>query len=348
MISPTLDDFLTDHATGDQDAGAVADIIRALAEGAIAMRAVINEGALGAAFAGTRGASNPSGEAQKDLDVHADTVFLDCLRTAPVAIYGSEELENPVILNPDADFAVALDPLDGSSNIDTNTSIGTIFSVLPMNGASAADPVRPFLQSGREQVAAGYFIYGPQLSLALTLGDGTHIFVFSRRLDTFVQAYTRIAIAPRTAEFAINASNYRHWNEPVRLYIDDCLKGVEGPRKRDFNTRWNASLVAEHYRILTRGGVYLYPADNRKGRSRGLLRLVYEANPMALLTEQAGGAATDAVTPILDLIPEGLHQRVPLVFGSSEEVALVARYHTEPSMIGERSPLFGNRGLFRS
>ena len=348
MIDSTLDAFLTDYAIGDQDAGAVADIIRALADAAIAMRTIINEGALGAAFAGARGGTNPSGEDQKELDVLADTLFLDALRAAPVALYGSEELENPVILNPAAPFAVALDPLDGSSNIDTNTSIGTIFSVLPVNSDPTEDPVRPFLQSGRRQAAAGYFVYGPQLSLAISVGDGTHVFVFSNRLGTFVQAYTRIAIAPRTTEFAINASNYRQWHEPIRLYIDDCLKGAEGPRKRDFNTRWNASLVAEHYRILMRGGVYLYPADHRKGRARGLLRLVYEANPMALLAEQAGGAATDAVTPILDLVPDSLHQRVPLVFGSSEEVSLVTRYHTEPSMIGDRSPLFGNRGLFRA
>jgi fructose-1,6-bisphosphatase I len=349
MTDATLDAFLDAHAqSGLVSAIDVADTVRALADAAITMRAVVNEGALGAAFAGARGAVNPSGETQKDLDVHADTIFLEAMRGVPVALYGSEELENPVLLDARGKFAVAIDPLDGSSNIDTNSSIGSIFSVLPVDDDPREDPVRPFLQSGRNQLAAGFFIYGPQLALALSLGSGTHIFVFSTRRGMFMQAYTNIGIAPRAHEFAINTSNYRHWNEPVRLYIDDCLKGTEGPRKRDFNMRWNASMVAEVYRVLMRGGIYLYPADHRKGRSKGLLRLVYEANPVALLIEQAGGGATDVTTPILDLVPESLHQRTPLVFGSSEEVALVARYHTEPSLIGDRSPLFGNRGLFRA
>ena len=169
-----------------------------------------------------------------------------------------------------------------------------------------------------------------------------------QRLGAFIQAYESRMIPPRTQEFAVNASNYRHWDEAVRLYVDDCLKGSEGPREKDFNMRWIACLVADCYRILTRGGVYLYPGDRRRGYHQGRLRLVYEANPIAFLIEQAGGAATDTVNRILDIEPGHLHQRIPLVFGSAREVERIARYHIEPSAIGERAPLFGNRGLFRA
>jgi fructose-1,6-bisphosphatase I len=229
--------------------------------------------------------------------------------------------------------------------------IGTIFSLLPAlpaTGAPGENPAALFLQPGSNQIGAGFFIYGPQLALVLSLGSGTHAFVHSSRLGAFVQAHESLAIPPRTQEFAVNASNYRLWDEAVRLYIDDCLKGQDGPREKDFNMRWIASLVAECYRILIRGGVFLYPSDQRKGYGQGRLRLVYEANPIAYLIEQAGGGATNALERILDIQPEGLHQRVPLVFGSAREVARIARYHTEPSMIAERSPLFGHRGLFRA
>ena len=204
------------------------------------------------------------------------------------------------------------------------------------------------MQAGTVQIGAGFFIYGPQLALVLSLGSGTHVFVLSTRLGTFVQAYESRMIAPRTQEFAINTANYRHWDEAVRLYVDDCLEGADGPRGKDFNMRWIASLVADCYRILMRGGVFLYPGDQRKGYRQGRLRLVYEANPIAYLVEQAAGAASDTVNRILEIQPESLHQRVPMVFGSEREVARIARYHTAPSSIGERSPLFGNRGLFRA
>jgi fructose-1,6-bisphosphatase I len=204
------------------------------------------------------------------------------------------------------------------------------------------------LQAGVSILGAGFFIYGPQLALVLSLGSGTHVFVHSTRLGTFVQAYESRIIPQKTQEFAINAANYRHWDEAVRLYVDDCLEGAEGPREKDFNMRWIASLVAECYRILMRGGVFLYPGDQRRGYSQGRLRLVYEANPIAYLIEQAAGAATDAITRILEIEPESLHQRVPVVFGSAREVARIARYHTEPSAIGERAPLFSRRGLFRA
>ncbi|YBV97908.1 class 1 fructose-bisphosphatase [Phyllobacteriaceae bacterium JZ32] len=349
MTTATLDAFLVSYA-GDAEGlrAAVASTIRHLSMTSVKVRNTINQGALGKAFNGSQNGRNADGDAQKDLDVFADDMFLDAMRHAPVALYGSEELDQPAVLDPRAPLAIAIDPLDGSSNIDTNVSLGTIFSILPVAGEPVSEPVATFFQEGRRQLAAGFFIYGPQLALVLTVGSGTHIFVFSTRLGTFVQAYSGIAMAPRTQEFAINAANYRQWDEAVRLYIDDCLKGTEGPRAKDFNMRWIASLVAEAYRILVRGGVFLYPGDRRKGYGAGRIRLVYEANPIAFLIEQAGGAATDTVNPILDLVPQNMHQRVPLVFGSAREVQRIGRYHTEPSNIGERAPLFSNRGLFRA
>lgn len=348
MTTATLDAFLGTYAeSGDTLRVSVSTVVRRLALTAVEIRSTINQGALGKAFASGNGSKNADGDTQKALDVFADDMFLESMRHAPVALYGSEELAHPALLDPRAPLALAIDPLDGSSNIDTNVSIGTIFSILPVVGQPDSEPGASFFQKGDRQLAAGFFIYGPQLALVLTLGSGTHAFVFSSRLGTFVQAYDSIVIAERTQEFAINTANYRHWDEAVQLYIDDCLKGTEGPRERDFNMRWIASLVAEAYRILMRSGVFLYPGDNRKGYGEGRIRLVYEANPIAFLVEQAGGAATDTQNRILDLVPKTMHQRVPFVFGSSREVARISRYHTEPSNIGERAPLFSKRGLFR-
>ncbi|MET0599956.1 MAG: class 1 fructose-bisphosphatase [Mesorhizobium sp.] len=348
MTAATLDAFLNSYSRdGDPLKQAVAATVASLAEAAGKIRHTLNLGVLGAAFAGARG-TNADGDVQKELDILADDLFLNAARRAPVASYASEELDSPVLLDPAAPLAIAIDPLDGSSNIEANVSIGTIFSILPATGAPGDNPAAPFLQAGSSQLGAGFFIYGPQLALVLSLGSGTHVFVLSTRLGTFVQAYESRIIPERTQEFAINAANYRHWDEAVRLYVDDCLKGVDGPRGRDFNMRWIASLVADCYRILIRGGVFLYPGDQRRGYHQGRLRLVYEANPIAFLVEQAGGGATDTVRRLLDLVPESLHQRTPVVFGSAREVARIVRYHTEPSSIGERAPLFSNRGLFRA
>lgn len=347
MTAATLDAFLKSYAGDDALRDAAATTVQQLTEAAIKVRHTVNQGALGAAFAGTRG-TNSGGDLQKDLDIFADDIFLDAMRRAPVALYASEELEQPVLLDRDAPLAIAIDPLDGSSNIDTNVSIGTIFSLLPATGVPDESPAAPFLQPGARQLGAGFFIYGPQLALVLSMGSGTHVFVLSARLGTFVQAYESRIIPQRTQEFAINAANYRHWDEAVRLYVDDCLKGSEGPREKDFNMRWIASLAADCYRILIRGGVFLYPGDQRRGYHQGRLRLIYEANPIAFLVEQAGGAATDTVNRILDIEPDTLHQRTPVVFGSAREVDRITRYHLAPSSIGERAPLFGNRGLFRA
>ena len=203
------------------------------------------------------------------------------------------------------------------------------------------------MQPGNRQKAAGFFIYGPQLLLVLTVGNGTHVFLFSPKFGGFVEMTASVAIAEKTQEFAINASNYRHWDRQMRSYIDDCLAGEEGPREKNFNMRWIGSLVADCYRILTRGGVFLYPGDQRKGYQKGRLRLVYEANPVAMVVEQAGGLATDGTRRILDIEPEDLHARTPLVFGSKQEVEHVGRYMEDPSAMAERSPLFGKRSLFR-
>ncbi|MFZ1815838.1 MAG: class 1 fructose-bisphosphatase [Rhizobiaceae bacterium] len=345
MIAATLDAHLNAYAAGsDPVRKHIATLVKVYADAAVHVRRSINEGALGAAFANQRSTSNAGGDAQKELDIFADSRFLDASRQAQIGYYASEELPGPVEISKDSPIAVAIDPLDGSSNIDTNVSIGTIFSVLPRRETAE----KTFSQPGTAQLAAGFFIYGPQLALVLTKLNGTRIYVFSTRLGAFVEAYPSVSIARSGSEFAINASNYRHWDEPIRLYVDDCLAGTDGPREKDFNMRWIASLVADAYRILVRGGVFLYPRDGRKGYSSGRLRLVYEANPVALIVEQAGGLATNGTTRILDLIPTDIHQRTALVFGSAKEVDKIARYHNDPSAIGNRHPLFGNRGLFRA
>lgn len=348
-MNMTLDEMLTDWAgTAPGIRNAIAQTIRQLAKAAVTVAETVSQGALGTAFAGQRNGTNSAGDVQRDLDVHADELFIEAVRQAPVASYASEELDAPVVLDALAPLALAIDPLDGSSNIGVNLSIGTIFSLLPVLAGSEDDPLVSFLQPGRNQLAAGFFVYGPQTSLVLTLGDGVQIFTWSARREAFVRIVERSAIDPRTREFAINASNYRHWEEAVRLYFDDCIKGGHGPREDEFNMRWLASLVAEAYRILMRGGVFLYPRDKRRGYGRGRLRLVYEAHPIAMIIEQAGGMATDSVDPILDITATDLHERVPFVFGSANEVKRIGRYHTMPSSMAERSPLFGQRGLFRA
>ncbi len=304
--------------------------------------------AIGGNILATPRAEHGPGDVQKELDVMANAILFTALRDAPVAALASEEMDSAVPLNAAGTLLVAIDPLDGSSNIDTNASIGTIFSILPAPGGGAASDARAFFQPGENQLAAGYILYGPQTALALTTGAGTHIFTLNRHTREFCLSAEGVRVPPRTREFAINASNHRHWDEPIRIYVDDCLKGCDGPRGEDFNMRWIASMVAEAHRVLARGGIYMYPADLRAGYEHGRLRLIYEANPVAWLMEQAGGAASTGTARILEVLPQALHQRVPLIFGSREEVARLDRYHRDPYPLGERSPLFGRRGLFRS
>ena len=242
-----------------------------------------------------------------------------------MAVLGSEESDSAVLLSDGAPLAVTLDPLDGSSNIATNVSVGSIFGLYPTIDSSSPDS--SILQQGSRLVGAGFVVYGPQTTLTLSLLDGTHVFTLSRKRASYWRTRTQICIPADHAEYAINSSNFRHWASPVREYIDECQAGETGVRGKNFNTRWVASLVAEAFRIFARGGVFLYPGDQRAGYTNGRLRLVYEANPISLLVEQAGGAATNGEKRILDLQPTALHHRTPFVFGSSHEVARIEEKH---------------------
>lgn len=311
-----------------------------MAVAAIALSRMISrnglDGALGAA-AGT----NTDGDAQKALDVIADDLFLAAARKGGVRHFASEEQDEVVLLNPTASLALAIDPLDGSSNIDTNVSVGTIFSIYD----AADDPEVSFLRPVSEQIGAGYVIYGPQTAMLLTFGQGVQRYVLDLEANCFVLLDAQVTIPSDSSEFAINASNYRHWPKPIRSWVDDAVAGVEGPRGKNFNMRWIASLVAEVHRIMTRGGIFLYPRDDRKGYENGRLRLLYECAPIAMLVTQAGGGATDGTDPIMQQHAERLHQRTPFIFGSQGKVARVTAYHDMPE---SEAALFGKRGLFRS
>ena len=315
--------------------------IAAIAGVARDLSAVIARGPLGAALGAEIG-TNTDGDGQKALDVMADEAFAAALVGTGVRWYASEERDTVNEIDAGGTLALAIDPLDGSSNIDVNVSIGTIFSILPAED----DPKASFLRRGSDQIAAGYVIYGPQTAMVVSFGEGVRLYILDRDSGAFVLATGSVSIARSSREFAINASNYRHWLKPVRAYVDDCLSGTEGPRRANYNMRWIASLVAETHRILTRGGVFLYPADAREGYARGRLRMVYECAPIAFLITQAGGGATDGCDPILTRIPESLHARTPFVFGSAENVEQVSVYHDLPEQ--EISALFGTRGLFRA
>jgi len=319
---------------------ALQPIMRALCEVGINLSRVIQRGPLGGAL-GAEVGENTGGDAQKALDVMADEAFSDRLRDADVRFFASEEQDDVVELNARGRFAIAIDPLDGSSNIDVNVSIGTIFSIFE----ATDDPNGSFLRPAREQIGAGYIIYGPQTMLVCTFGQGTQEYILDPDSKQFVLIVEKVQVPETSREFAINASNYRHWPKPIRAYIDDCIAGDEGPRERNFNMRWVASLVAETHRILTRGGVFLYPSDARKGYEKGRLRMVYECAPIGFVIEQAGGSATDAQDPILSKTADTLHARTPFVFGSTDKVSRVAAYHDLPQQ--EVNALFGNRGLFR-
>ncbi|MCF6272682.1 MAG: class 1 fructose-bisphosphatase [Rhodobacteraceae bacterium] len=313
--------------------------ILALAKVGKDLAALISRGALGGEL-GCAVGENLGGDQQKALDVMADDVFAAELAKTQVKYYASEEQDEVITLNPDGHLALAIDPLDGSSNIDVNVSIGTIFSIFEANEGA----IESFLRPGKEQIAAGYIIFGPQTGLMLTLGNGTAMFILDRETGAFMLVNPRVNIANDAIEYAINASNYRHWSKPIRAYIDDMIAGVDGVHGRNFNMRWVASLIAETHRIISRGGIFLYPGDTREGYKMGRLRMVYEGAPVAFVVEQAGGIATDGKDRILDQTPTELHGRTPLVFGSKDKVTRVAAYHDLPE--GEISPLFGKRGLF--
>jgi fructose-1,6-bisphosphatase I len=345
----TLPEALAAWAGSQPERLEVADTVRRLAMAGVELAAEVARGALAhpASPASDAAGRNPSGDAQQPLDLAAEALFVRALRDGAVAGVCSEESSRPIELNPGGTQVVALDPLDGSSNIDINAPVGTIFSVLPLS-QPAADLHAACLQPGRRQLAAGLVVFGPAIVVVLTVGDGTDVYVWDADAGELVRTRRGLQLPADSQEFAINASNARHWSPGIQTYVGDLVSGSLGPRERDFNMRWLAALVAETYRILLRGGIYLYPADARPGYEEGRLRLVYEANPVALLCEQAGGAATDGIVAILDVQPTSLHQHTPLVFGSSSKVERVKRYLTDPQTEHEQSPLFSSRGLFRT
>lgn len=319
----------------------LSDVMQRMATVFLETAHLISRGEIEADLAKAAG-TNTGGDAQKALDVIADEAFMSALAGSDVRYYASEEQDSVVELNENGSLGLAIDPLDGSSNIDTNVSIGTIFGIYPV----AENGDATFLRPGRELIASGYAIYGPQCCIVMTFGDGVLKYVLDPETEAFVQVASPTGVDIDSPEYAINASNYRHWPNPIRAYIDDLVAGAEGPRERNFNLRWIASLVAETHRILTRGGIFLYPSDARDGYAKGRLRLVYECAPIAFLVEAAGGKASNGSDPILDLLPDELHARSPLVFGGADKVMRVAGYHDLPDE--EASALFGKRGLFRA
>ncbi|WP_321324379.1 class 1 fructose-bisphosphatase [Thiomicrorhabdus sp.] len=284
-------------------------------------------------LAGILGATedeNVQGETQKMLDVISNDLLKDILVANPyVRGVGSEEEDYTIAANADGKYLVTFDPLDGSSNIDVNLSVGTIFSVLEAQDNTPGDNQEVFLQNGRKQVAAGYVLYGPSSLLVMTTGKGVNLFTLDTNIGEFVLTKEALEIPEDTAEFAINMSNQRFWEPEMKQYIDDCLQGEEGPLGKRYNMRWVASMVAEVHRILIRGGIFMYPYDSRDPSKAGKLRLMYEGNPMSMIVEQAGGASSTGRMDIMDVQPEGIHDRVPVVLGSKNEVAKVVAYHNK-------------------
>lgn len=345
MIQPqSLAGYLSGWAGGRPARQAVAATIDALAAVGIEFSELLALGAL-AGHLGRKTGRRVDVDDQKEIDVVTNDRIVAALKAAPVASVASEEMEAPLLLDDNAPLLVAIDPLDGSSNIDANASIGTIFTVLPALGRNGEEAA--FLQPGVNQLAGGFFVYGPQTTLVLSVGAGTQIFTLDRAARTFLLTHPKVEIPERTNEYAINGSNSRQWDEPVRTYIEDCKRGRDGPRGRDYNMRWTGSPVVDFYRILSRGGIYLYPGDRRREFRNGRLRLIYEANPIAWIVEQAGGIASTGRKRVLEVMPESLHQRIPLIAGSRREVEHVVRLHDGFQVRGERSPLFSRRGLLR-
>jgi len=295
---------------------------------------LVNHGAL-VGVLGAAGSENVQGEDQKKLDVISNDVFLKTNEWAGhLAAMASEEMEEVSQIPaqyPKGKYLLTFDPLDGSSNIDVNVSVGTIFSILRCKGNCVNPTAEDFLQRGTEQVAAGYALYGPSTMMVLTTGNGVNGFTLDQNIGEFILTHPNMTIPEETQEFAVNASNMRFWKPPVKRYVEECLAGKDGPRGKDFNMRWIASMVAEVHRILTRGGVFMYPYDDKmeaKGLA-GKLRLMYEANPMSFIIEQAGGASSTGCDRILDIQPAELHQRVPVILGSKQEVERLVAYHAE-------------------
>jgi fructose-1,6-bisphosphatase I len=325
--SPSLEVFLQQQKVPEQ----LKELLIQVAKSCDSISRAVNRGALDNIL-GSAGSGNIQGETQQKLDILSNDILLeDNISSGLLAGMASEEMDT-IYPIPDhltkGKYLLLFDPLDGSSNIDVNVSIGTIFSILETNQSSAVTE-QDFLQSGNLQVAAGYALYGPQTILTFTIGSGVHMFTLDPNSRSFILTKSNVLIPEDTKEFAINMSNIRHWDAPVKRYIDECLAGKEGPRNKDFNMRWIASMVADVHRVLTRGGIFMYPWDKRDPDKPGKLRLLYEANPMSFLVEQAGGLSINGTKPILTIQPSHLHERVSVILGSKNEVNLVHEYHLQ-------------------
>jgi len=337
--------------------GASGDLNELILDVSIACKAIARAVAFGqlAESADAAGQLNVQGEVQKPLDVTSNELFIATTEwSGNLAGLASEEMELPYQIPPSfarGKYLLVFDPLDGSGNIDVNVAVGSIFSILraPKDAVDSGRDLTEadFLQSGATQVAAGYAIYGPTTMFVLTVGDGVAGFTLDPNLGEFRLTNPRIQVPADTQEFAINSSNSRFWEPPIKRYVDECLAGRTGPRGKDFNMRWIASMVAEAHRILMRGGVFMYPRDTRSSGANGRLRLLYEANPIGYVMEQAGGRASTGRQPVLGVKPSALHQRIGLVFGSRHEVERIERYHQEPGASDSAMPLFAERSLFR-
>ncbi|MDV3220612.1 class 1 fructose-bisphosphatase [Intrasporangium sp.] len=350
----TLAQFLIEERRRHPDSsGELNSLILDVALACKAISRRVAQGALSGAL-GKEGTVNVQGEDQHRLDVIANDIFLRATEWGgQTAGMVSEELDEPYAIpaeHPRGKYLLCFDPLDGSSNVDVNVSVGSIFSILRAPVPGAAATAEDFLQPGTEQVCAGYALYGPATMLVLTVGRGVHGFTLDPGLGEFILTHQDLQVPATTREFAINTSNRRFWEPAVRRYVDECLAGSTGPRAKDFNMRWVASLVADTHRILTRGGVYLYPRDLKDPRRAGRLRLLYEANPVAMLMEQAGGAASTGGGPILQVPPSDIHQRIGLVFGARDEVERIEAYRHEHSEDASSAdlPFYSTRGLFRA
>jgi fructose-1,6-bisphosphatase I len=341
-MTTTLQHYLDAWAGKNPLTNAVKQTVLAIAATAIELSFLIAQGPLAGEMGRIIGPS-ADGDGQKWLDRQANDLFIERLGQAGVYAIASEELPAALVLDPSGSVAVAIDPLDGSNNIDVNAPMGTVFSLLP----AAATPEQTFLIPGTDQLAAGFLLYGPYTALALTMRDGVSIFTLDPGTQQFQLTRPAVSIPPARREYAINASNARHWPLPVRAFVEECIAGGEGPRGADYNTRWLGAVVAETFRILCRGGIYLYPGDSRPGYHRGRLRLLFEANPIALLIEQAGGTAIDGFHRILELVPSDLQEHAPLIFGSADKVERVMNMYAQSVPQAGPRPLFSTRGLFK-
>ena len=331
QIATTITQFLADEQSGRHQQNP--DLLALLGQVVSACKIIsnaVNKGALSGVM-GSLESENIQGETQKKLDVITNEIFTQTIeRGGQLAGMASEEMDDVYQIPaeyPRGKYLLVFDPLDGSSNVDVNISVGTIFSVLRYEGNSAHPAAAEFLQPGTKQVAAGYALYGSSTMLVITTGNGVNGFTLDTNIGEFVLTHPNMTIPADTKEFAINASNQRFWETPVQRYVTECVAGKTGPRGRDFNMRWVASMVAEVHRILIRGGIFMYPKDNKDPAKAGKLRLMYEANPMSFIVEQAGGISSTGRQRILEVQPEGLHQRVPVILGSKNEVEVVLSYH---------------------